>query len=471
LIPLYPHQEKEVNAHALASRRALFWDKRCGKSKGASACVAKLPGFERGIVVAPLSVCPAWTRELTLWGFTPISIYDMGRESAIEAMRAAYKGDGGFVVTSWRRIAAKTPQERKEGKECRMLRALLAYRAHGLIVDESDNAASPSSAQARGVRRIAKQTEWVRLLTGTPSPNHFGNLWGQLVMLHPTLFGKSYREFASRYLILDQMFPSRVLGHKNVEELQALMMPFVSLARREDIFGPDQWIENTVNVALPAQARMLYDKLASEWVVDDPEFGRIDASSVLKRLVRLQQVASGYAPDDMGAVRVLHTAKVDAIVDDLEDIVKQGDKAVVFHRFRREGDDIAARTAKFAQVYRINGDVPVDERQRAIDAMAAPGPRVAIVQTLSGGVGVSFAEVPYQLVASQSFSYRDEDQAHDRTFKPGHARFVTYYRTEGTVDDFIAEALAGKKDVNDAVRNADKQTMSFGRIYRPRMRK
>jgi SNF2 family DNA or RNA helicase len=467
--PLWAHQAKEAEEHAWDPRRALFWDKRCGKSRGAAASLARVP-IRRVICVAPLSVCPSWEREFAAWNMDVVPVYRQEREEAITAMKAAYKDAGGVVIVPWRRLAAKTAAERTEKKESRMTRALMAYGAHGLIVDESHNAMSPSAQQARVVRRLAKQAEWVRLLTGTPAPNHYGDLWGQLVMLDTQAFGSSFRAFAERYLVRDEMFPSRILAHKNVSELQALMAPLASHQRREDIFGPDQWIEETRGIVLPVRARDMYDKLAREWVVEDPELGTIDASAVLARLTRLQQLASGFLPQETGGLGWVHREKVAAIVEDLDDIVAQGDKAVVFHKFTAEGDAIAEELRGKCEVLRIRGDVPVMERQRIMDRMAEPGARVAIVQTRSGGVGVSFAEVPYQLVASQSFSFVDEDQAHDRTYKPKTARFVTHYRAAGTIDDFIAETLASKQDIHQAVRNADRRDMAFGKLYRPKLR-
>ena len=103
--------------------------------------------------------------------------------------------------------------------------------------------------------------------------------------------------------------------------------------------------------------------------------------------------------------------------------------------------------------------------------MELPGAKIAMVQTRSGGVGISFAEVPYQLVLSQSFSFTDEEQARQRTYKPKQARFITYYRAKNTVDEFLAEVLETKTDIHEAVTNADLREMAFGRIKRSKLKK
>ena len=143
----------------------------------------------------------------------------------------------------------------------------------------------------------------------------------------------------------------------------------------------------------------------------------------------------------------------------------------MFHRFRWEGEQLTKRARLLGvPVYEISGDTPVRDWAKCIEAMALPGSKVAIVQTRSGGVGISFAEVPYQLVVSRSFSFTDEEQAHDRTYKPHTARFVTYYQTAGTVDTFIADVLKSKERLHTAVTRADIEAMAFGNIKKMRMK-
>ena len=472
LPPAYPHQQKEVDTYGCQPRRALFWSPRTGKTRAAIESMIKA-GKTSAVVVTPLSTCPQWADLLEVYGFTVLRGYSMPRPALLKALRTAAPKT--IVVASWRRIGSQTPDERKQKRKSAVLNALLSFNAQAVILDESHNMASASATQAKAARQLAWNASWVRLLTGTPAPNHYGSLWGQLVALDREQFCSSFEKFACRYLIRDTMFRNRVLGHLSTVEshLQPLMIPFVSFVRRADVFGPDKFIETVRAIEMPGAAKTLYKKLASKWLIDDPALAlNVDATQVLKRLIRLQQVAAGYVPADDGVIHALHEAKLDAVEEDLEQIVNSNEKAVVFHRFRWEGAQLLARARKLGvPVYEISGDTPVVERATCIAAMESPGAKIAIVQTRSGGVGISFAEVPYQLVISQSFSFTDEEQAHDRTYKPKIARFVTYYRMAETVDFFIADVLETKTNIHTAVANADHAAMAFGRIPKRRLQK
>ena len=431
-------------------------------------------GKTTGIIVAPLSVCPQWQDLFEGEGFTVVAGHSLTRPALL---RAILQVTGKYVIiVPWRKIASQTGDERKHKRQSGILTCLLDKQVQAVILDESHNMASPSADQAKAARKIAWQAEWVRLLTGTPSPNHYGSLWGQLVALDRNAFCTSYEKYAQRYLIRDTMFRNRVLGHLGTVEthLRPTMLPFVSIIRREDVFGPDCFIEQVKYVELPVAIKSIYNTLASKWLIVDPALGgfEVDASQVLKRLIRLQQVASGYVPSDDGVLHDLHTAKLDTLEEDLQNIVMSDERAVVFYRFRWERDQLL-KIGKRLQVpiYEISGGTPVADRATCLAAMELPGAKIAMVQTRSGGVGISFAEVPYQLVLSQSFSFTDEEQARQRTYKPKQARFITYYRAKNTVDEFLAEVLETKTDIHEAVTNADLREMAFGRIKRSKLKK
>jgi SNF2 family DNA or RNA helicase len=427
----------------------------------------------RAIVVAPLSVCPTWAGLLEEMGFPVLRAYagKTGNQARARMLADVRAFSEGVIVIGWRRIASRNETERRQRRTSEITETLVGWNPDAVILDESHNMASPSADQAKAARRLAWKARWVRLLTGTPAPNHFGNLWGQLVALDKAAFYPSYERFAQRYLIRDAMFPKMVKGHINETELQANMLPFVGILRREDCFGPDQWVTDVRALELPDNIQALYDELAQSWLLAEPDL-EVSAEHILARLTRLQQIASGYVTDDAGETKHLHDVKTQAALSDLEEIVESGEKALVFHRFTWEGDAIEKGARSLGvPVLRIGGDVAAGLRQNIIDTMKQPGAKICIVQSQSGGVGTDFSEVPYQLVLSQTFSFVIEEQAHDRTYKPNTQRFVTYYRVKNTVDEFIASVLESKVAIHNAVRQADRATMAFGKLRRPSLRK
>jgi SNF2 family DNA or RNA helicase len=352
---------------------------------------------------------------------------------------------------------------------------LHTWMPHYLIADESHRFAGVSTKRARVYRRIAWAAVGVRILTGTPVPNHYGSLWGQMVGLDVSDWFGSYEHFAQRYLIRDAMFPSIVLGYQREPELFEKIRRWATIVRREDIFGPDTWQEVHRPIVLPAKAMRAYNKLAKEWFLDEPV--QLDVTHTLARMIRLHQLTSGFLPDeDENAPLVeMHRAKRDAILADLEEIVEQGEKTIIFHRFTAEGKALAADIHKHfgdrAKVLKIDGSTSPqlrDDVYTTVEKM--PKPVIAVIQTQSGGIARSLAEAQHVMFASRGFSFVEEEQARDRVYKPGARRIVYDYVCEGTIDEYIADILDHKANIHEAVRNADRKDIVFGPHTRRRMK-
>lgn len=461
-------QMQEAEQFGSFPRRNIFWETRLGKTgAGTQSLAIGVPDLRRGVVTAPYGVCPWWSRSLADAGYTPIPLYEIDLKDALDALRAA--GPRAVAVTNYQRLpmtaAHRTRPRAGDVVPVSLGEVLRAWGPDAMIVDESHMIASPSSKRGRQVRELAWQIPWVRCLSGTPAPNNWGDLWGSLAALDPVQWGYFYAGFADRWLLRDAVY-HRVYAYRDPEEFRALVAACSSFLRREDVFGPDQWVINTREVEMPALAAKRYAQLAREWLIEDnDERLLVDGSHILTRLVRLQQIASGYIVGDDAVERDLHHAKIDMVEGDLHEIVASGQKAIVFHRFTWEGKQMEQRAKRLkCPVYIINGNVPAHERDHIVQQVSAgEGPIVAIVQTQSGGVGIDFSEATYALVMSQGFSFVDERQARDRIFKPGVPRHVMYYQTQGTVDEFIAQVQDVKSFMHNDLLHFDRNDMAFGK--------
>lgn len=446
LPPRYEWQTKEQADHGSAPKRAIFASPRTGKSL-CSADGLKACGYPTGVIVAPLTVTPQWDRLMTDMGSQTFCGYGVSAKKAREAIAALKRAGKGILILSDSILHA-------------VVEDLLKLPPGALIIDESHRFAGVSTRRGRAMRRLAWKSGWVRLLSGTPVPNHAGNLWGQMVALDKEKWGRSYEKFANRFLIRDAMFPSRVLGTRNEDELQTMLLSDASIVRREDIFGPDTYQVVIREVDLPPEARKLYDRMAKEWVLDEYD---LDADNVVVRLMRLAQIAAGFIKLPDGTYSQIHSVKIDACLADLDEIDVSNEKAVVFHRFRPEGAALAhAIRAQYGYDLVINGDTPVQERDHVYDSIERNPRGIAVCQTVAGGIGRSFAEASHGMFLSSDYSFGQYEQAKDRIYKPGEVRVITLYQANRTVDKSIYKAVMNKQDIHEVVRNADRYELVFG---------
>ena len=485
---LYPWQLKEVEEHALTPKRALFCSPRTGKTLATICSLSRHieegdKPVSRVLVVAPLTFVSNWADYLEEFG--PVErLYAKTSKEAQEFIvnynRSKLKKFGKVrsIVISYEKLANITRETRnpdgslKSSCKSGCIDQLLAWRPDAVIIDEAHRISGVSAKQARACRRLAWSASWVRTLTGTPVPNHVGSLWGHMVCIDPeTWDAASYGRFKQNYLAEDPRIPGKVLGWKTdaiKESFEANIRSNACVVHREDVFGPDSWTVQIRKVPMPEKARAFYNKLAEKWVAELEGGTKAEATHMLTRMQRLQQIACGFVKNEAGDEIIVHRAKAEAIGEDLSEIVAQGEKVVIYYKFRMEGKMILEEIAKkFRHVpcAHVEGGVSATARREIAETFNKKrGSSIVVAQIKTMTEGVSLAEADHVIYASQTFSYILEEQSRDRVYKRGEdgkaaARCVTYYRVPKTIEDYVAKIVSGKQPMHDAVMKITKDDL------------
>jgi hypothetical protein len=405
--------------------------------------------FDRALIVSPKGVARLWAREARLWGYDPTELQNASNLEVAATFRTTKSG---MIILNDDKVAPNVE----------LMRRWLSGGA--FIYDELHRVANHRSRRSRSVRRLAWGARFFRGLTGTPSQNQAAGLWGQMTCVDSNLWGTSWNRWANRYLIRDTVFPSKVLHVNYPEELQEMVLRGASVLRRADVFGPDTWdtLRREVPLSGPVMAR--YKRLAKEWVIN-AEGDTVP--HLLTRILRLQELTSGYLPTTEGEAEIgIHTAKLDACLDDLEEVVSSGEKAVIVHRFSWEGRQMFEKLAtRFGPIpiFAYNGQTSGARRAEIEDEFEkVEGPAVVVMQIQTGGLGISLAKANYVFFLSTTFSHTEVEQARDRIYEPGGAKSVTYYVAPGTVDEYILETIDRKEEMHTNLMNVDREALVFG---------
>lgn len=440
---LKEYQESVARQTRNTDRLAYLWSPRLGKSYMAIDFLLSRR-VKRAVISSPLVVCPQWVELCKLAGLNPV----IGFKGLCSDLGRRLDRDGVLVINDDRLRATQA--------------AILRFKPEAFIGDESHRFRGVSSGRGKAMRYIARHTPLIRLLTGTPTPSHMGNLWGQMVAVDNELWGSSYEKFAQKFLIRDSLFPSKVLGVVREDELRRMILSGSSILRREQVFGPDEWQVVVREVDLPSGPAKLYKQLVKEWEAEVAPDQSVEVFHMLKRMTRLQQLTSGYLPDEDGGIHEIHDAKVSLVVNDVEDIINAGESVVIFHRFTWESEVYVRELSKLqCPLVRINGETSAGDREFAIRCINTGNPAIAVVQTQAGGVGISLRGATHAIFVSQSFNFDNEEQAQDRIFEPGKSKCITYYRVRNSIDSYIARVLAAKENVHTAVRHADIRSIAY----------
>jgi SNF2 family DNA or RNA helicase len=205
-----------------------------------------------------------------------------------------------------------------------------------------------------------------------------------------------------------------------------------------------------VEVQLSPQHRQLYDThLARERqrllkLLDDDEGVEHNRITILASLTRLRQLAL-----DPALVDPVHehvgSAKIDELLDRLDELVAEGHRALVFSQFTGFLGRVRTRldAAGIAYAYL---DGRTRRRAEVVDAFRQGSAPVFLISLKAGGVGLNLTEADYVFVLDPWWNPAVEAQAIDRTHRIGQTRPVMVYRlvSADTVEQKVVELSARK---------------------------
>jgi len=291
-------------------------------------------------------------------------------------------------------------------------------------------------------------------LSGTPMGNGPIDAFGQFQFIEPALFGQSLTRFRAEYCIMGGFEGRQVVDYRNLDQFKSILGAITSRVRLQDVVQLPEYKDEEIPVEIGPEARRMYAELRDNFI-SMHEKGVITAANAITKLLRLQQMTSGYAvlTDENEEVNIqeIDRGKSEAL-SDIVDAAPKDEPVVVFCRFVRD----------LREVHRIAADLgrPSFEISGARNEQSAwesscdlgKGPLIA-VQIQAGGVGIDLTKARYCVYYSLGFSLTDYEQSRARVYRPGQKRSVYYYHliVPGTVDRAVYAALRDKRKVVDAV--------------------
>lgn len=349
-----------------------------------------------------------------------------------------------------------------------------------LVVDESQRIKNPDSNRTKVINKLGDKASYKRILTGTPITNRVFDLYSQFNFLSNRIFGQSFFAFKHTYAeimedndptmiaIRRKLRPGQMLPvlpkkgldnqpiYKNLDKLQEIIRPYSYRVLKSECLDLPEKIYTTRYYDLEAKQEKIYTdlkktlraQLASETVT---------ILHKMTLMLRLQQVVSGYLPNDDKIIRSIYdrpedNPRIQLLLETLEDIDGQ---VIIWARFQEEIRQIKQALGDQAVTY--YGETKNREEQLAIYKSGAVPYIVGNVAT--GGVGLNLTNAATVIYYSNDFNYGDRAQSEDRAHRIGQLKNVVYidFEARNTIDKYIIEALRAKKDVADIVVNFAKE--------------
>jgi len=469
----YAHQDKVLKDCWSDIDHALFLEMGCGKSKILLDNIAILYNkgrIDSALIVAPKGVYDNWVSgeipaHMPEYIKTRIFKWSPSETKKNQALReSALENSIDLTILVMNVEAFSTVKGTKfAGKFLLGKRVLFA-------VDESTTIKSPSASRTKSIVRLSKYAQYRRILTGSPVTRSPLDLYTQCEFLDPELLGySSYYSFRARYAdMLNRTAGGRtfkqVVGYKNLEELNELLLKFSSRVLKKDCLDLPDKVYTTRSIEMTPEQAKAYKEIkdyAITQLYDEEKGGQqVSATSVLTKMLRLHQLSCGFMTTDEKENIEIKSKRLEELMNILAEV--EG-KAIIWANYRHDIHLILEAIRKAYgddSVGAYYGDVNDHDRAsylKQFQDLKSPL-RFMVGNTQTGGYGINLTKASTVIYYSNNFDLEKRLQSEDRAHRIGQVNKVTYIDIicKGTVDEKIVKSLLAKQNIAAEVLGEEK---------------
>jgi superfamily II DNA or RNA helicase len=322
-----------------------------------------------------------------------------------------------------------------------------------VVLDEAQAVKNAASESAKAVRLLKSRHRLA--LSGTPIENHLGELASLVDFLNPGMLGTGGPAQLSSGILRNPPQETRAM-------LAKALRPFILRRTKQQVARelPEK-SEQTIFCEMKPAQRKLYDELRDYY--RNSLLNRIASEGlakskihVLEALLRLRQAACH--PGLLDPKRTADpSTKMDTLLAQLEQVVEEGHKALVFSQFT----SLLALLKPALDQRKITFeylDGSTTDRQSCVERFQNdPACPLFLISLKAGGLGLNLTAAEYVYLLDPWWNPAVEAQAIDRTHRIGQTRNVFAYRliAKDTVEEKVLQLQATKRDLANAIIGED----------------
>lgn len=404
------------------------------------------------LIVCPTSVINNWEHEVKK--FAPslsVLIHHGDRRSQGADFQKSVKNKH-LVITSYALIY-------------RDLKTLGATSWQGIVLDEAQNIKNSQAKQSQALRQLT--ADFRIALTGTPVENRLAELWSILEFLNPGFLG-TQQFFQRRFATPIEKFGDR----ESLQVLRSLVRPFILRRLKTDrhiIQDLPEKQEMDVFCGLSSEQAQLYQALVEQSLAEiEAAIGIQRRGLILTLLLKLKQLCNHPAQllKEKSIATGERSGKLLRLEEMLEELVTEGDRALIFTQFAEWGKLLQPYLAQKLgrEVLFLYGSTPREQRQAMVDRFQDDpnGPPIFILSLKAGGTGLNLTRANHVFHVDRWWNPAVENQATDRAFRIGQKRNVQVHKfiCTGTLEEKINEMLESKKQLAEQTVDAGEQWLT-----------
>lgn len=457
---LWQHQRAAIEAARDRNNLALFFEQGTGKTATVIKILEQKCGQHSGKLLPTLILCPQividnWKREVLAYSAIPgneiFTLKGTGKKRA--ELLNSLAGANVVVITNYETLNMPEP-----------FAAILRFKPQCIIFDESQKLKEISSKRTQRAITLSATATYRYILSGTPVVNSAFDLFSQfLIMDGGRALGDKYHTFRSRYFIDENAgrpkasyFPAWVPRIGAMEEINKIVNKHAMRVKKSECLDLPPLVRQRVEVSLCDDQLKTYNDLKKDMVARIGD-SVVSADLVIKQLLRLQQVSSGFVKLDDGSVKYFaKNPKIEALKEILGQI--ENGKVLIWAVFKKDFEAIRKAVSELGlRSVEVHGDISETQKSHNVADFerGSSGTRVLIGHPASAGIGINLVSASYSIFYSRGFSLENDLQAEARNYRGGSEIHEKITRIDivatGTVDEDVLDALEQKTNVSESL--------------------
>jgi hypothetical protein len=309
---------------------------------------------------------------------------------------------------------------------------LTQIRWQAVILDEGQYIKNPNSQTARMARALRSEHRLV--LTGTPIENRLLDLWSLMGFAMPGVLGQR-AQFARQYDTKGDPFGRRRLSARVrpflLRRTKAQVAKDLPDRTEEDLFCEIEGEQKALYRAELKRAQQVLLAIKTQKELAGQQF------HFLVSMLRLRQICCH--PCLVQPKSKAPSAKTEALLEQLEPLMDEGQKVLVFSQFVEMLDLLRpALEERQWPLFYLAGQTE-NRGQLVQEFQSAEGPAIFLISLKAGGFGLNLTAASYVVLFDPWWNPAVENQAIDRTHRIGQVNKVIAYRL--LIKDSIEEKI------------------------------
>lgn len=426
---LYDYQRQGVDFLTATKRALLASELGTGKTVQALAACERLNNAYPALVVCPNTLKSVWAGELDKW--LPDVDYVV-IDGTPDQRKRLWNTEAAIHIINYMSLLRDVDQ-------------LSSSQFCTVICDEAHKLKNRKSKSFISLKKLARGSTYLFLLTGTPIMTSPVDLWTLLHLI-------DHRKHSSFWSFVEE-FGKRVFNGfawtpadpDDPSDLAEYLEPYALRHRKVDVLPelPEKTVQQ-VWVDLDDQQRRDYQVMQDEYFLRLDEQNVVAAQTMIATIGYLRRIAIDPTLVTEEGSGPLRGAKIEALKDLIEGTDEQ---LVVFSLSKRAIRRLPETLDEPVAV--IHGDVDRSTRDELISRFQAGQPRILGATIGVGGMGLTLTAAQTAIFLDRDWVPANNEQAQDRLHRIGQesAVHIIELLASDTIDERIEQLLVGREEV------------------------